>query len=46
VIGLKKLLPTLTIVNLIATAELKQPVDLEKLVDVEELNPQDIPQSK
>ena len=31
----QKLVPTLTIVNLIATAELKQPVDLEKLVYVE-----------
>jgi len=31
---MQRLLPTLTVVNLIATAELKQPVDLERLVYV------------
>ena len=32
---MRKLLPALTIVNLIATAELRQPVELEKLVHVD-----------
>lgn len=37
-IDLKKLPPTLTIVNLVATAELKQPVTLKKLVGVRDFS--------